>query len=85
MSSSDGSWISCCHRGDVLELGWPVDIVVGAISIPELPGAAQSRMGSPVGCKLLGQSGSAVVYDGSHGRLPCGWGCGLVSPGVQWH
>ena len=62
-----------------------MDIAVGAISVPEFPGAARSRMGPPVSCRLLGQSGSAVVYDGSHGRLPCGWGYGPVSPGVQWH
>ena len=46
------------------------------------PLAGWPRMGPPVGCSLLGRSGLAVVYDGLHGRLLCGWGCGPVSPGV---
>ena len=62
-----------------------MDIAGGAIFVPEFPFADRPRMGPPVGCRLLGQSGSVVVYDGSHGRLPCGWGYGSVSPGVQWH
>ena len=44
-----------------------------------------TRMEPPVCWGFFGQSLLVAVYDGSQERLPWGWGCGLVSSGVQWH
>ena len=65
--------------------GWPVDIGEGAIFGPKFRLADLTRMEPPLGCGFLGQSVLVVVYDGSHERLPYGWGCGPVSLGVRWY
>ena len=79
MSSSDGSWISCCHRGDVLELGWSVDTGKGATFGPDLPLAEAvvtvavadlTRIKLPACWGFLGHSALVAVYGVSRGRLP---------------
>ena len=74
--------------------GWSVDTGKGATFSPELPlaeavvtvaVAGLTRLDPPVGCGFLGQSVLVAVNDGSHERLPWGWGCGLVTSGVRWH
>ena len=74
--------------------GWSVDTGEGATFGPELPLAGAvvtvamadlTRLDPPVGCGFLGQSVLVAVDDGPHERLPCGWGCGLVTSGVRWH
>ena len=74
--------------------GWSVDTGEGATFGPELPLAEavvtvavadRIRLDPPVGCGFLGQSVLVAVGDGSHERLPWGWGCGWVASGVRWH
>ena len=70
--------------------GWSVDTGEGATFGPELPLAeavvtVADRMEPPVACGFLGQSVLVAVDDGSHERLPWGWGCGLVTSGIRWH
>ena len=71
-----------------------MDTSEGAIFGPELPLAEAVvtvavvdliRMDPLVGCGFLGQSVLVAVADGSHERLPWGWGWGLVASGVRWH
>ena len=71
-----------------------MDTGEGATFGPELPlaeavvtvaVAGLTRLDPPVGCGFLGQSVLVAVDDGSHERLPWGWGCGLVTAGVRWH
>ena len=74
--------------------GWSVDTGKGATFGPELPLAEVVvtvavvdliRLDPPLGCGFLGQSVLVAVDDGSHVRLPWGWGCGLVTSEVRWH
>ena len=70
--------------------GWSVGTGKGATFGLELPLAeavvtVADRMEPPVGCGFLGQSVLVAVGDGSHERLPWGWGCGWIASGVRWH
>ena len=74
--------------------GWSVDTGEGTIFGSELPLAEVvvtvavanlPRVDPPLGCGFLRPSVLVAVDDGSHERLPWGWGCGLVASGVRWH
>ena len=67
-----------------------MDTGEGATFGPELPLSeavvtVADRREPSVGCGFLGQSVLVAVDDGSHERLPWGWGCGLVASEVRWH
>ena len=52
----------------------PLSEAVVMVAVADL-----TRMEPPLCWGFLGQSGLMAVYEGSHGRLPWGWGCGLAS------
>ena len=71
--------------------GWSVDTDEGATFGSDLPLAEAvvmvavadlTRLDPSLGCAFLGPSVLVAVDDGSHERLPWGWGCGLVTSEV---
>ena len=83
MSSSDGSWISCFHRGDALELG----MVSGYWR--ERHFRSWSFVGGSCGDICGGGSGGASGALGTSWAVGVGGGVGglheLVSCGGRWH